>query len=123
MIANRSRLTCAAALAAALFFAPAARAQTNAATTNGSATIITGNTFQTVLGAIANNTPRRSLTIENSNTSDSCWLYVGSGSATKALSMLLLPGGSYVRYYPYVPSDAIQATCATSNDTLYLDTQ
>jgi hypothetical protein len=123
MIANRSRLTCAAALAAALFFAPAARAQTNAATTNGSATIITGNTFQTVLGAIANNTPRRSLTIENNNTSDSCWLYVGSGSATKALSMLLLPGGSYVRYYPYVPSDAIQATCATSNDTLYLDTQ
>jgi hypothetical protein len=45
------------------------------------------------------------------------------GSATKGISILLLPGGSYTRYYPYVPADAIHATCTTTNDTLYIDTQ
>lgn len=89
-------------------------------TTNHSATIATGNTFQTVLtGSKALN----SLTIENNNATDSCWLYIGSGSATKAASILLLAGGSYTRYEPFVPSDNIQATCATTADTLYVDTQ
>jgi hypothetical protein len=111
------------ALVAALFFAPAAHAQTNAATTNSSAVITTGNTFQTVLAALSQGTARRSLTIENNNATDSCWVFVGSGSATKATSILLLAGGSYARYYPYVPSDAIQATCASNSDTLYVDTQ
>jgi hypothetical protein len=93
----------------------------NLATTNASTTIATGNTFQQVLAALSN---RQSLTIENNNASDSCWVFVGpSASATKATSILLLSGGSYTRYYPYVPSDAIQATCATTSDTLYVDTQ
>jgi hypothetical protein len=35
----------------------------------------------------------------------------------------LLAGASYRRDSPYIPSDAIQATCATSADTLYVDTQ
>jgi hypothetical protein len=101
-------------------------AQTNAATTNGSVTITAGNTFQSVLSALgAPPTPRRSLTIENNNTNgDNCWVFIGAtASATKGTSILLQPGGSYTRYYPYVPSDNIAATCTTTSDTLYVDTQ
>jgi hypothetical protein len=103
------------------------------ATVNGSVTITTGNTFQTVLAAVTGGFPvfnpggiptgRRSLTIANNNATDSCWLFIGSGTAAKGTSILLLAGGSYTRYWPYVPSDVIQATCTTSNDTLYVDTQ
>lgn len=101
------------------------RAQTTpAATTNASVVITLGNTFQTVLAALgAPPAQRRSITIQNNNAADNCWLFIGAGSATAARAILLLPGGSYARYYPYVPSDAIQATCASTNDTLYLDTQ
>lgn len=92
----------------------------NKTTTNNSVTIAVGNTFQTVIAANAN---RASLTIENNNGSDSCWITVDGGAPTKAKAMLLLPGGSYQRYFPYVPSGAIQATCTTTSDTLYADTQ
>lgn len=102
--------------------APAA-AQTAAPTTNGSVAIAAGNTFQTVLAAVTGFTQRRSLTIQNNNGTDSCWVYVGAAAATKATSILLLPGGSYTRYYPYLPSDAIQATCTNTANTLYVDTQ
>lgn len=115
-----------AALLAVAFCAAALPSQAqsiNAATTNGSVVIATGNTFQTVLSALASQTLRRSLTIQNNNASDSCWVFVGSGSATKGTSILLLAGASYTRYFPYVPSDAVQATCASSSDTLYVDTQ
>jgi hypothetical protein len=97
----------------------------NAATTNGSATIAAGNTFQTVLAAVSTSPLgiRRSLTIQNNNATDNCWVFIGGGTAAKGTSILLLPGGSYARYFPYVPSDAIQATCASTNDTLYIDTQ
>ena len=96
----------------------------NVGTVNSSATITTGNTFQTVLASILGTTTiRQALTIENNNASDSCWVYIGSGSASKAKSILLLSGGSYTRYWPYVPSDAIQATCASNSDTLYIDNQ
>lgn len=96
----------------------------NRVTLNSSATISAGNTFQTVLNAVTPNN-RRSLTIQNNNATDSCWIVVGGAlaSATKAIAILLLPGGSYTRYYPYVPSDAIHATCASTSDTLYVDTQ
>ena len=68
---------CAFAIAFLLLGAPA-RAQTNAATTNGSATITTGNTFQAVLAALAAPpATRRSLTIENNNASDNCWVDFG----------------------------------------------
>ena len=90
------------------------------ASVNGSVAITLGATCQTVLAAAGH----KSLTIENNNTNgDNCWVFLGSGSATKATAILLLPGGSYTRYYPYVPSDAIQATCTTTADTLYVDTQ
>ena len=92
----------------------------NAGTVNSSATIATGNTFQTVLAA---NSKRQSVTIQNNNTNnDNCWLFIGSAAAAKGTSILLAPGGSYQRYSPYVPTDAIQATCATTNDTMYIDT-
>jgi hypothetical protein len=113
-------------LAACLFFALScigALAQTVAQTTNSSVVIATGNTFQTILTAITSNNQRRSLTIQNNNATDSCWVFVGAGSAAKGTSILLLAGGSYTRYYPYVPSDAIQATCASSSDTMYVDIQ
>lgn len=98
----------------------------NRSTVNSSVTIMTGNTFQTVLASNrGTNTQRQALTIQNNNTNgDSCWVYVGpTASATKATSILLLQGGSYTRYWPYVPSDVIAATCATTSDTLYADNQ
>jgi hypothetical protein len=104
--------------------AGSALAQIIAPTINGSVTIVTGNTFQTVLAAVGSPpAARRSLTIENNNSTDSCWIFIGSSAATKAASILLTSGGAYTRYYPYVPSDAIQATCTTTSDTLYIDTQ
>lgn len=111
------------ALLAIVSFAWQAVAQSVAQTTNASAVIATGNTFQTVLAAVTANNQRRSLTIQNNNASDACWVYVGAGSATKGTAIALAAGQSYTRYYPYVPSDAIQATCATTSDTLYIDTQ
>lgn len=91
----------------------------NAPTLPGSVVITTGNTFQTVLTA----KNRQSLTIQNNNATDSCWVFIGAGSATKGTSILLLAGGSYTRYFPFIPNDAIQATCASNSDTLYVDTQ
>lgn len=116
------------ALAIALFFlalAVSAKAQTvGIQTTNASVVIATGNTFQTVLPSLRQPAgSRKSLTIQNNNASDNCWLFIGSATATKATSILLLPGGSYTRYYPFTPSDAIQATCASTSDTLYVDSQ
>ena len=119
---------------AALLWVDAAQAQiVNAPTTNGSVVITTGNTFQTVVAALGvPPAERRSLTIQNNNansscqtanTCDLCWVYVGSGTATEAKSIELSATQAYTRYYPYVPSDAIQATCASSSDTLYVDTQ
>lgn len=116
------------ALLALLCFSSSALAQapTGIPTINRSVTISVGSTFQTV---ITSTTPPsgalRSLTIQNNNTnSDNCWIFLGpTASATKATSILLGPGGSYQRYSPYVPSDNIAATCATTSDTLYVDTQ
>jgi hypothetical protein len=116
-------------VAVALLSAPAVAtaevAVAPAPTTNASVSIAAGNTFQTVLAAVAAYpaAPRRSITIENNNTSDNCWVYVGSGVATKGTAILLQPGGSYTRYSPFIPSDAIQATCAITSDTLYVDSQ
>src|SRR6185437_5895153 len=96
----------------------------NRSTLNASVTIATGNTFQTVLSAMGATTQRQALTIQNNNTNtDNCWVFIGSGSATEAKSIILAPGQAYTRYWPYAPSDAIQATCATTSDTLYADVQ
>lgn len=95
-----------------------------AVTVNGSIVIATGNTFQTALAAVVSPAIRRSLTIQNNNLTDNCWIFIGATvSATKGTSIFLTPGGSYTRYYPYLPSDNIAATCATTSSTLYVDTQ
>jgi hypothetical protein len=73
---------------------------------------------------------------------DSCYLIIGTnqivpGSTAVAsnitiggntitagqASIVLAPGISYTRYYPYVPSDAIYGTCTTTADSIYVDTQ
>lgn len=106
-------------LLVALFVTPA-MAQQNRTTINGSVSITTGGTFQQILAANA----RWSVTVENNNTNtDKCWIYIGAGTASEAASIMLLPGGSYTRYSPFIPSDEIQATCAAASDTLYVDTQ
>jgi hypothetical protein len=120
-------------LALAIGSARAQNFSSDLPTINGSVTIVTGNTFQQVLAAttFTVDQQRKSLTIENNNTSDNCWIAFGAvggaaitaANATKAESILLLPGGSYQRYFPYVPSDAIIGTCASNSDTLYIDTQ
>lgn len=109
-----------------LFAAPAfAQAPQMRTTVNGSVVITVGNTFQTVLAAPTGGSRRLSLSLVNNNSTDSCWIVIGGvlGSATKGIAILLLPGGSYTRYYPYVPADAIHGTCTTTSDTLYVDTQ
>ena len=92
--------------------------------------IAAGNTFQTVLPAVTINPSsgteaRNSLTIQNNNAVDNCWIVIGGtlGAATTGTAILLLAGGSYTRYYPYIPSDAIHATCGSTSDTLYVDFQ
>lgn len=112
-----------------LLLAPSvALSQQGRSTINQSAVITVGNTFQTVLAA----GNRQSLTIQNNNATDSCWIVFGTrtngtaitaGTATKAESILLLAGGSFTRYWPYIPNDAIQGTCASNSDTLYIDIQ
>jgi hypothetical protein len=120
-ILSMKRLTLA---ALALLYSTAVMAQSvPAVTANGSVVIATGNTYQTVLAAGT----RRSLTVQNNNASDVCWLQFGigvtAGNATKGKSITLAAGSSFTRYFPFVPSDEFEATCATSADTLYIDTQ
>jgi hypothetical protein len=114
---------CFALLATSAFAEPPKTGPTN----KRSAVITTGNTFQTIMAAMGDNESRNSLTIQNNNTTstDNCWIVVGGtlGSATKGTAILLIPGASYTRYYPFVPSDAIHATCVTSANTIYADTQ
>ena len=88
--------------------------------------VATGNTFQNVLASTPTNSKqRRSINIQNNNTNgDNCWVYFGLiANATKAASILLGQGGSYQRYAPFVPSDALNVTCASNSDTMYVDTQ
>jgi hypothetical protein len=92
-------------------------------TTIRSVVIASGGTFQTVLAASNN---RNSITIQNNNPlsgTEYCYIFVGSGNATTGTAIILGPGGSYQRYWPFIPADAIQATCTTTSDTLYVDTQ
>lgn len=117
----------------------AAHAQGAIPTANWSVKITTGNTFQSVQGA---NNARRSLTIQNNNASDNCYVNtdgsVIAGNTTSTTvttsdskvsmtaaqaSILLLPGGSYTRYYPYTDGGPIVVTCAANTDSLYVGMQ
>ena len=98
----------------------------NRSTKNVSVVIASSGTFQTVLTSIlGTSVVRQALTIENNNLTYNCYLFIGTGTPTAATSILLLPGGSYTRYWPYVPSDAFQATCSSAAEpaTLYIDVQ
>jgi hypothetical protein len=86
-------------------------------------TIETGNKFQELLASSA--TERRMLRITNNNANgDTCWVFVGVGRATKENSDVVLAAGKqFVRYWPFAPADTIQATCASSLDTLAVEYQ
>ena len=111
-----------ASLAIALLFGPRAFAQSSPAPTDTVVTINTANKFQQVLAS--SGTARRMLRIGNNNTNeDICWVFVGSGRASKEGSYPIPAGKEYLRYSPFVPSDAIQATCEFSSDTLDVEYQ
>lgn len=88
-------------------------------------TIKTGGIYQEILPSV---TPkqRHSLTIQNVNRSteidpgDNCWVAMGDTTPTKQTSILLMPGGSYMRYQPYILSDQIMGTCEKSGDQMYV---
>lgn len=122
---------------AALFLSSPALAQGTKLTNAVPTKITTGLTYQVLLAASSN---RQSLTIQNNNASDGCWIIVGgpwqaadttatartiNGVSLTALqaSISLSAGGSYTRYYPWVPGDAILGTCTTTADSIYVDTQ
>ena len=101
----------------------------NRSTVNNSLTLGTSNTFQLILPSnTASNTVRQALTIENNNTTANCWVFFGVNtgatvSAATSTAALLLPGGAYQRYWPFVPSDPIWSTCNVNNGTLYVEVQ
>ncbi len=91
----------------------------NKTTITASVVIVTGGTVQSILAALNN---KSSLTIQNNNATDSCWIQIGSSqSITEGHAIELLAGQAYTRYFPYVPADAIQGTCANNSDTMYVD--
>jgi hypothetical protein len=101
-----------------------ARAQTPApqAGAGNLIAIAAGNKFQQIVPSNNTGTDRRALTIQNNaSNGDNCWVYVGGDKPSKDGSVVLAPGKSYDRYWPFVPSDAIQATCASASDNLYVE--
>ena len=122
----QSCMALAAALAiASVLFGSRTLAQSQAPAPPGTlVTIVTGSKFQQVVPPSTNGTERRSLTIQNNSANDdNCWVYIGTSKPSKEASFELAPGKSLERYWPFVPSDAIQATCETSSGTLYVGYQ
>jgi hypothetical protein len=91
---------------------------------NNLVTIATGNTFQQVIGSNGSATERQALIIKNDNSNgDPCWVFFGGDKASKEKGVMVASGDSYVRYWPFVSSEAIQATCASTSDALYVEIQ
>jgi len=109
-----------ASLAIALLFGSRTFAQSSTAPASIVVTIKTSNKFQQVLAP--SGTARRTLRIGNNN-NDICWVFVGSGRASKEVSFEVSPGREFVRYAPFAPSGAIQATCESGSDTLDVEYQ
>ena len=80
-------------------------AQQTPASTKTLVTIVTGNKFQQILPENNTGKDRRALIIDNRNTNgDNCWVFVGTGQASKEESdKVLAPGDEYVKYWPFVP--------------------
>lgn len=114
-------------LAFSLLFGGLAHAQSivNAPTTINAGTVTGPNVFANVLSVVGTATSiRRSLEVMNNNASDKCYLYLGTtANASTATAILLTSGVIYARYYPYVPSDAVNIACASTGDTYYVGTQ
>lgn len=129
-------------LCAWLCAAPAVANPTNTTATSPLPTlIVAGNTFQQLLPVVSSGADRLSLLIQNNQTTlDNCWVIIngpwqagdtvatirainGVSMTAKQAAILLLPGGSYSRYYPFIPSDRILGTCASTGGSLYVDTQ
>jgi hypothetical protein len=100
-----------------------------ASQTISSSTITTGGTFQTI--AVSNST-RLSYEFQNvcsksgncTATTNNCYVYVAaSGTPTTAKSIIVPPGGAYLRSSGAVPNNAIQATCDGTGDAYYLSVQ
>jgi hypothetical protein len=127
---------CCAALALAL--PSLAVAQQNRGTLNYSQKITLGATYQTLRPA----ENRWSITVQNNNASDACYVFIGGtqitpGTTTTATtitvngvsmtagqaSIALSSGASWARYAPYIPNDVIYGTCATTGDSIYVDIQ
>lgn len=126
------RLIAAAAIYAALV-AGACAQTTPLSSTPKSKSIASGLTFQ----LLADSANRRVIEIENNNTTstENCWVLVGgpwqAGDTTASVrsidgasitaskdAWLLQPGGSFTRYYPYIPSDPILVTCTNAGDSV-----
>jgi hypothetical protein len=89
---------------------------------NNLVAIATGNTFQQVIGSNGNAKERQALIIKNDNSNgDSCWVFFGGDKASKEKGVMVTAGDSYVRYWPFVSSETIQATCASTSDALYVE--
>jgi len=130
------------ALLALLLITPAAAQTSQLPVGNNSISITTGNTYQLVA---ARGQSMRSLTIQNNNATDACYVELSGlptaagtsqivagttttstvigGMATSKWSILLAAGASLSRYYPFIPLGPIFATCATTGDSLYVDWQ
>jgi hypothetical protein len=89
---------------------------------NNLVTIATGNRFQQVIGSNGRATERQAIIIKNDNSNgDSCWVFFGGDKASKEKGVMVASGDSYIRYWPFVSSEAIQATCASTSDALYVE--
>lgn len=104
--------------------------------------IATGGTFQQILGPAGPGSDRHSITFQNNNKADSCYLIpmaanspwvpgdtlasakvVNGVSLTGAQQAIYLSsGGAYTRYYLVIPSDGFLATCDSGGDSIYADT-
>lgn len=94
---------------------PVAAAPLGAASTNGSTTITTGNTFQTLL---ASNAGRKNCLVQNpADATETLYVNVSDavGSATKARSYQVAPGGTFAcAGSGTVTTSIINVTAATS---------
>ena len=88
-------------------------------------TITTANTFQTILSSAQSGTTiRGQLTVENNNASNVfCYLFFGTSTATTPNSLLLNSGFPFLRSWPFVPNDQLQATCTLTGGSLFLSVQ
>lgn len=125
-------------IAAVIFLAAPALAQSPAPTNPMPKLITTGGTFQLLFANLQN---RRSMTIQNNmTTTDNCWILIGGPwqagdllATSRAVNgqtltaqqgaIILNPGGSYSRSFPLVPNDQVLVTCTTTGDSIYADIQ